>query len=189
MGYLEESLAIRRALGDPWGSAAALVNLGRLAEARNDLERARSFYQEGLATFEELGDRHGIAAALNNLGRLTAREGDRGRARAQLQESLRRFRDLEEPPRALVVLGELGLLAGEEGDAPLAVELLAAAAALRSPSERPSASALSEEERRARALEALRGTLGSAEFDRLWEAGRTRTLKETVALALGESTR
>ena len=50
----EESLAIRRELGDRWGIPQLLGNLASIARAQGDLTKARRVYAEALVGFEEL---------------------------------------------------------------------------------------------------------------------------------------
>src|SRR5262249_23003272 len=66
----EESLAIRRHLGDRRGIAESLLNLGLVAHQQGDHAAARSLYGESLAIGRELGNRWGVAASLSCLGRL-----------------------------------------------------------------------------------------------------------------------
>src|SRR5205823_4679731 len=74
----EESLAMRRQLGDRLGIAASLHLLGNIALEERDLATAGSLYQEGLAIRSELGDRWGIAGLLEQLAALACEaEGER----------------------------------------------------------------------------------------------------------------
>jgi tetratricopeptide (TPR) repeat protein len=62
----EESLAIKRDLGDRRGIAKLLGDLGNVAYEHGDYRQARSLLEESLAIQQKLGDRWGIAAPLNN---------------------------------------------------------------------------------------------------------------------------
>ena len=64
----EQSLAIRRKLGDRQGIASSLGNLGAVALDHGNSPTATALYEESLAIQRELGDRWGIASSLNNLG-------------------------------------------------------------------------------------------------------------------------
>ncbi len=64
----EESLAIRTAIGDRWGMASRLSNLGWVAHLQSDFAAARARYEESLAIVRAIGDRRGAAIVLNNLG-------------------------------------------------------------------------------------------------------------------------
>src|SRR5438105_4121141 len=78
----QDSLAIRRELGDRPGIAASLNNLGLVAFEQGDYPAARALYEESLAIRRELGDRRGIALSLGNLGTVAFEQGDHLAARA-----------------------------------------------------------------------------------------------------------
>ena len=67
---LEESLGIRRELGDRALTANTLNNLGILSFRQGEFGVARAFYEQSLASFREVGDRHGMAMTLLNQGEL-----------------------------------------------------------------------------------------------------------------------
>jgi non-specific serine/threonine protein kinase len=85
---LGESLEIRRSIGDVRGVASSLANLGDLAFAANDVERAVLCYQESLDIRRGLGDVRGVAMVLALLGDAERSQGRIDRARALFQEGL-----------------------------------------------------------------------------------------------------
>src|SRR5262249_55056568 len=74
---MEESLQLRRELGDKSGIAASLAGLGEVAQARGDREGAGEFFRESLGIYHELGNRRGVAGCLKALGQQTAGEDPR----------------------------------------------------------------------------------------------------------------
>jgi hypothetical protein len=69
--FYEQSLALFREIGDTWGIAYALNNLGQVAFAvLHDRTRARALFEESLRLRRALGDSMGIAMSLNNLAHL-----------------------------------------------------------------------------------------------------------------------
>jgi tetratricopeptide (TPR) repeat protein len=66
--YAEGSLAAYEAVGDGLGKTSALRELGKVAIALGDRERARAWYVELVRLAEEVGDPWNGAIALNNLG-------------------------------------------------------------------------------------------------------------------------
>jgi predicted ATPase/DNA-binding CsgD family transcriptional regulator/transcriptional regulator with XRE-family HTH domain len=76
---LEESLATWQA-GDRWGSARTLVELGRVAIAADDHERAARHIAASLSVCRDLGDPWGAAAAIEARAVLAARAGRAGDA-------------------------------------------------------------------------------------------------------------
>ncbi len=87
----EESLAIRRKLGDDEGVAEALRNLGNVADEMGEYARAVELYEQALGMWRKLGNDWGEAAALNNLGLVAMRKGEYATATDRLRESLRMF--------------------------------------------------------------------------------------------------
>ena len=71
----EESLQMRRQLGDKQGMATVLSNLGFCALLQNDYAVARSALTEGLRLCRELNNLRGTPYALEYMAMLTAAEG------------------------------------------------------------------------------------------------------------------
>jgi len=86
--FLEESLAIQRAIGDRAGEGATLNNLSQIYDARGDYDTARRYLEESLAIRRAIGDRAGEGATLNNLSQIYDARGDYDTARRYLEESL-----------------------------------------------------------------------------------------------------
>ena len=76
----EESLALKRELGDRLEIALSTNNLGKLARLQGDYGRAAALHTESLALRRELGDRWGTAICLNDLALLAQAKGDAERA-------------------------------------------------------------------------------------------------------------
>ena len=90
----DESLSIRRALGDRQGVGAVLSNQGLLAYEQGDYALARACHEESLAIDRELGNRWGVAVSLIHVGSLALADGDTAAARTLYEESLAIFRAL-----------------------------------------------------------------------------------------------
>jgi predicted ATPase/DNA-binding winged helix-turn-helix (wHTH) protein len=116
----EESLAIRRELGDRSGISGSLNNLGNVAVEQGDYPTARALYEESLAIARELGDRFGIAVSLNNLGTVAFLQCDYPAARTLHEESLVIGRELGNPHSISMALSNVGHVALEQGDYPTA---------------------------------------------------------------------
>jgi Flp pilus assembly protein TadD len=58
----DESLALKRQLGNVAGTATSLHQLGTLAEEAGDLAKAHELFQEALGTFERLKSPHAEVA-------------------------------------------------------------------------------------------------------------------------------
>jgi len=86
--FLEESLAIRRAIGDRAGEGATLNNLSQIYHARGDYETALRYLQESLTLYQAIGDWAGEGATLNNLSQIYKARGDDDTALRYLEDSL-----------------------------------------------------------------------------------------------------
>lgn len=84
----EESLALRRELGDRPGEATMLNNLGIVAMYAADYAGAHPLFSASLELFRQIGDRWSLGQILNNLGLIERYLGRLVRARQLLEESL-----------------------------------------------------------------------------------------------------
>ena len=112
---LEESLAIRRQLGDLKGIGVAAGNLGMVVLDQGDFASARTLHQESLAIARELGNRNGVLASLANLGNANYEQGDFAGAQALFEESLAISRELEDAHSTAMTLHWLGMIEGAQG--------------------------------------------------------------------------
>jgi predicted ATPase/class 3 adenylate cyclase len=121
--YYEESLAIRRVLGDRPGVAGSLNNLGLVAQDQGDYEASRSFHEESLSIMRELGNREGISHSLINLGMLVHAMGHYTLARSLLQEALEIQRQLGHRQAIAFALNNLANVVLDQGEHALARRL------------------------------------------------------------------
>jgi len=122
----EESLAIRRELGDRSGIAISLNLLGNAALNQGDCATARALLEEALAIHRELGDWYGIAVSLGNLGLVACgsevpkEQADYSTGRALHEDSLAIRRRLGDRFGVARSLSNLGNVALNQGDYPAA---------------------------------------------------------------------
>ncbi|MEL7522048.1 MAG: tetratricopeptide repeat protein, partial [Cyanobacteria bacterium J06553_1] len=84
----QQSLIIKREIGDRNGEADSLCNLGNAYKSLGQYERAIDFHQQSLIIKREIGDRKGEAASLGNLGNAYYSLSDYERAIDFLQQAL-----------------------------------------------------------------------------------------------------
>jgi predicted ATPase/class 3 adenylate cyclase len=113
----QESLAIKRELGDKQGIAASLNTLATLALSHGEYSAARPAYEESLAIERELGNRQGVTASLIGLANVAVEQGDYETARALHDESLVIKRELGDRRGIATSLAGLGTVAFCLGDA------------------------------------------------------------------------
>lgn len=107
--YIDESLAIFRALDEPLGIALTLSRKGGLAsDSKGDYEQAKKYYQENLKICRDVGHILGIAGTLMALGRIEMYHGDAEIGRGYLQESLSIFRESRDKSGIAGALSAIG---------------------------------------------------------------------------------
>ncbi len=119
----EESLALWQRLDDKRGIAAALRELGIVANVRGDA-RALPLLEESLALSRELGDASGIAAVLSYLGVAAFTQSRLEQAAALFEESLALGRERGDTRAVAYGLFMLGNVAHGQGEDTRATALL-----------------------------------------------------------------
>jgi predicted ATPase/DNA-binding CsgD family transcriptional regulator len=175
------SVSVMRRIDQQWGAARALLGLGDLARLRGHLGEAHSRYVEALPILQEVGARPEIARCLAGLGRVALDLGATGQARQHLAESLRLSQATGSRIGTARGLEAFAALATREQRPELAVQLTAAATALRETAGLPPLSGARTERYLAPARR-----LGDAAVARLWARGLALSSEEAVAAALEE---
>jgi predicted ATPase/DNA-binding SARP family transcriptional activator len=112
----EQSLAIRKQLGDSPGISDSLLNLGNVAYLLGDYNTATTLYEESLSYANELDDKYRVSLVLANLGSVKLSQGQNLEARKWIEESLQISREIEDHFHIAWSLNNLGILAEERGD-------------------------------------------------------------------------
>jgi tetratricopeptide (TPR) repeat protein len=97
--YLEQSLAIRREIGDKAGEGTTLNNLSQIYDARGDYATALTYLEQSLAIQREIGDKAGEGVTCWNIGMIYKEQGDLAKAEEYIR---RRVQIDEETGDALV---------------------------------------------------------------------------------------
>ena len=175
----EAALAVMRGIDQQWGVARTLLGLGALARLRRDPAGAIECYREALPILREIDSRPDIARALAGIGRVALDQGDLGMAREHLTESLRLSWLTGARIGVARSLEAVATLTARDGDPGLAVQLTAAAAALRAAAGLPALSA----ERTQQQLDPAR-SLGPDLLGQHWQRGLGLTADAAVGLVL-----
>jgi predicted ATPase/DNA-binding CsgD family transcriptional regulator len=174
------SVAVMRRIDQQWGAARALLGLGDLARFRHHPGEAHGWYVEALAILREIGARPEIARCLAGLGRVAMDLGATEQARRHLTRSLRLSHATGARISVARGLEAFAALAGHESRPELAVQVAAAATALRETAGLPPLAGARTDSY----LAPARRLLGDAAVARLWASGRAMTSEAAVALAL-----
>lgn len=119
-----ESFALHRELGDEFGIAFALHNLGMVAITRGEFGPARAFCSEAHSRWQRAGERWASIMPLHFLAEIDRLEGDRRSARERGEAALRIARSVGDRRAIGFSLLRLGAVAVDDGDDESARELL-----------------------------------------------------------------
>jgi predicted ATPase len=171
------SVAVMRRIDQQWGVARALLGLGDLARLRDDPAAAHEWYMDALPILQEIDARPEIARCLAGLGRVAMDLGATEQARRYLARSIQLSQATGVRISIARGLEAFAALAGLEERPGLAVQLAAAAAALRERAGLPPGRGTGSFLARARPL-------GEATAARLWARGLAMSSETAIALAL-----
>src|SRR5215207_6187861 len=115
---LDESVAIRRELGDDAGLGRARPFLG--LAIGDDHKGARRLAEEGVVFCRKLDDRWGLAMGLTNLGRIEATWGNDDAAESPLEEATALFGAIGDDWLLALPLNSLGAIAYRQANHPKA---------------------------------------------------------------------
>ena len=175
----EAALDVMREIDQQWGVARTLLGLADLARLTGDPAGAQQRYAEALAILREVNARPEIARCLAGLGRIAMEQGEITLARRHLTESIELSRSMGNRIGVIRGLEAFAALAGQEQRPGRAVQLAAAAAALREAAGLPSRSAARTER-----LLAAADSLGPESIARLWAEGSGLEASSAVELAV-----
>ena len=88
---LQKSYHLRQKIGDQWGLAKCLNNLGIIAYERGNYTEAEQYARQGLQLHRQLNNQLGVAYSLNHLAQTMSTQGDYIQAQQYYEESLAIF--------------------------------------------------------------------------------------------------
>ena len=179
VALVEESLAIRRELGDKQAIAFSLLHLGGYKLLfEEDYTTARDLLNESRIILEELDNNIGIAYANMNLGRLAIGQGDCSTAYPLLKASLMTFKDTENVWVKTFLLDDFSTLAACKDQPECAVRIAGASEALRESIN--SVYPLVLQSWFEGFIQPMKNKLGDKKSNSLWLEGRAMNLSEVL---------
>jgi DNA-binding SARP family transcriptional activator/tetratricopeptide (TPR) repeat protein len=112
----EQSLKIRRQVGDERQVAQTLVQLAQLMALAGSLGPATEGYREAFSLFERIGDPEGMASCWSVLGTTASYRGSYADAEDYLHRCLALREQIGDPGRIADCWNDLGLVAARRGD-------------------------------------------------------------------------
>jgi len=181
---LEESLELRKALGDHVNVADSLNNVGYVQTCLGAYDVAEAVLDEGHEMARKLGDLRHLALVVGNLGNVSLFRGDREEAKRRYHENLRVSRRIGDTRVPLEALRGLAAIAGLKGEIETAAGLSGTVDTLQvSFGGTPSRLETMIDEQ---FLAPLRQSVGDEEWTRLSSSMAELTLEEAIAWVLEE---
>jgi tetratricopeptide (TPR) repeat protein len=182
LALANEALRLVRTLTDRDEPGWSLCILANVQSLRGDEEAAKTALEEAVQSFRSVGGVWSQAEALTQLAEVTRSTGAYDQALHYHASALQLRQDLGQPGLAYTNLVGLATIAQDVGHVEAAVTLLGAEDSYRrfiGHSEQWSWGRPIDQEQ-----QALREQLGDARFSELWEAGKTLSIEQAIAMAL-----
>ena len=178
-----EARALTEGTADRLGRSNAVHVLGVAAQMAGDFLEAREWMSERIAVARELGSYAAVSMESSNLSMVERQLGNLERADALAREALEIVQLRGDEWAMPYMLNALAAVATDRGELDRAATIIGAAEAMIEaqgaawpPDERPHYE---------RTVATLTDAMGSAEFDRAREAGRSMASREVVDFSLG----
>jgi hypothetical protein len=159
--------------------------LGFIAIDGKDYESARSHFKESVRVYDEIGATFNVFLEKSNLAHLERRTGNYASALEYYRETIIAFRDMGQTGAVAHQLECFGFIAIAQNQNEHALQLFAAANALREKAGTPMRP--DEQTYFDSQLEGLREKINMMQFDSIWSAGRMMTMEQAIEFALQDN--
>ena len=183
--YVEESYRLAKEAGLRSQEAQSCEILGFIAKYRKDYDAARLHFQESARVYGEIGATFNVTLEKSNLAHLEREFGNYADALEYYRETIIAFRDIGQTGAVLHQLECFGFIALAQNQNEHALQLFAAANALREQANRPMTP--DEQVYFDGQLKSLREKMDPTKFDSIWSQGFGMTMEQAIEFALEES--
>jgi tetratricopeptide (TPR) repeat protein len=180
--YVEEARRLAREAGLRSQGAQASEILGFIANHRNDYDTARAYFEESMRLYEEIGSPFNVILEKSNLAHLERGLGNYAEALEYYRQTIATFRDIGQTGAVAHQLECFGFIALAQLQNERALQLFAAANALRERSSTPMTP--DEQVYFDEQLKRLREQMESPAFHSAWTEGRALKMEQAIDLAL-----
>ena len=120
----EQSLAIRKEIGDRAGEGTTLNNISQIYHDRSDYATALTYLEQSLAIRKEIGGRAGEGTTLNNISQIYHDRGEYDTALKYLEQSLDITQEIGDKSQEGTTLSNIGAIHHAKGDYDKALKYL-----------------------------------------------------------------
>jgi tetratricopeptide (TPR) repeat protein len=180
--YVEESLRLARESGLRSQEAQACEILGFIAIHRNDHDAARGYLRDSARVYGEIGATFNVILEKSNLAHLERGLGNYQEALEYYRETISAFRDMGQTGAVSHQLECFGFIALAQNQDERALQLFAAANALREGSNTPMTP--DEQTYFDDQLKILHERMDLRQFDSIWSKGHAMRIEQAIELAV-----
>ncbi|HXQ39375.1 MAG TPA: hypothetical protein VN843_35575, partial [Anaerolineales bacterium] len=183
--YVEESYRLAKEAGLRSQEAQSSEILGFIAIDGKNYDAARTHFKESARVYEEIGAAFNVILEKSNLAHLERRTGNYATALEYYRETIVAFRDMGQTGAVAHQLECFGFIALAQSQNERALQLFAAANALREKANTPMRP--DEQTYFDKQLESLREKMDARLYDSIWSEGHTMTMEQAIELALQDN--
>jgi predicted ATPase/class 3 adenylate cyclase len=180
--YVEESYRLAREAGLHSQEAQASEILGTIAIHRTDYDEARAHFKESVRVYQEIGAMFNVILEKSNLAHLDRKLGNYASALEYYGVTIVAFRDIGQTGAVAHQLECFGFIALAQDQNERALQLFAAATALREKASTPMTP--DEQVYFDGQLSDLREKLDSTAYESIWSAGYALSMEQAIQTAL-----
>jgi tetratricopeptide (TPR) repeat protein len=182
--YAEEAIRVSQEAGIEWAVATAHEMKGIIALHRKEYDEARTLIEKAVHAYRETGARFNVIIAKSGLAHMERGLGNYAIAQDIYRETIVAFRDVGHTSAVAHQLECFGFIALAQDHPERALQLFAAANALREKGGTPMTP--DEQVYFDKQLNILRDKLDSIPLDSIWSKGLVMTMEQAIEFALGE---
>ncbi len=182
MHYADEAIRVSKEVGIEFTAANSYQMQGFVAAKSKQYDQARSLLEKALLAYQEIGAHFNVILVKSDLAHLERQFGHYRRALERYRETIVAFRDVGQVGAVAHQLECFGFIARAQNQSARALELLAAAHALRERAVTPMTP--SEQVDFDEQLRVLRAGTSAAAFDAAWSRGTALSMDDAITLAL-----
>jgi tetratricopeptide (TPR) repeat protein len=180
--YADEAIRISQELGFEWTAAFAYEMKGVIALHRKDYDETRALIEKAVNGYRETGASFNVIIAKSNLAHMERELGNYSTALDIYRETITAFRDVAQTGAVAHQLECFGFVSLAQDQIERALQLFAAADALREKGGTPMTP--DEQVYFDEQLRSLREKLDPRRYESIWSTGRNLSLEQAVQMAL-----
>ncbi len=184
--YTDEAIRISQEAGIQWQVASAYQMKGFMAAHSGNYDEAQALFEKASLAFQDVSSFFNVILVKSDLAHLERQFGHHQRALERYHETIVAFRDVGQLGAVAHQLECFGFVALAQNQAARALQLFAAAHALREKAATPMTP--DEQVYFDEQLKGLRLQVDEAAFAKLWAEGRTLTMEQAIQYALQRDT-